>query len=58
MIDGTEIKTSETVKYIGITIDNKPNWNQHITNIISKAKKTYSNVKKAIGKNGDYNLSK
>ena len=57
-IDGIEIKTSETVKYLGVTIDNKLNWNQHITNIISKARKTYFAVKKAIGKNGDLNQNK
>ena len=38
--DGHKIKISKTVKYLGVTIDNKLNWNDHIQNVVKKCKKS------------------
>ena len=49
-VDGNEFKLSKSVKYLGVIIDDKLNWNEHINEIIQKCKKTFFAVKKAIGK--------
>ena len=41
---------STSAKYLGVIIDNKLNWNEHINEIVLKCKRTYFAVKKAIGK--------
>ena len=46
IVDGTEFKLSTSVKYLGVIIDNKLNWNEHINEIVMKSKKTYFAVKK------------
>lgn len=43
-IDGTLIKQSTTVKYLGITIDNTLNWTPHITNICNKVRPMISMI--------------
>ena len=40
MIYGKELEYSETAKYIGVTIDNKLSWRQHIQNKMKSAKAT------------------
>lgn len=49
-VDGTEFKLSSSVKYLGVIIDNKLNWSEHIKEVILKCKRTFIAVKKAIGK--------
>ena len=41
----------ESVKYLGITIDNKLNWNEHVDNITKKCLKQLFKARLAIGKN-------
>ena len=53
IVDKTEYKLSKSVKYLGVTIDNKLNWNEHIEKSIAKCKRIFFAVKRAIGKNGD-----
>ena len=38
-MDGIRIPFSETVKYLGVTLDNKISWKQHIENKITACKK-------------------
>ena len=49
-IEGINIPLSRSVKYLGVIIDDKLNWNDHINEIIIKCKKTFFAVKRAIGK--------
>ena len=49
-IKGLDIQVTTSVKYLGVTIDNKLNWNEHITNTINKSKKSLFAVNRAIGK--------
>ncbi|KAL5258823.1 hypothetical protein ACHWQZ_G009327 [Mnemiopsis leidyi] len=37
VVDNTTIKLSTSAKFLGVTIDNKLNYNEHITNITKKA---------------------
>lgn len=41
----------DSVKYLGITIDSKLNWNQHVDNITKKCLKQLFKARTAIGKN-------
>ena len=56
-IDGQKLK-SQSVQYMGIIIDNKLNWNEHIQVKINKRKKALFAAKRAIGKKGNYPLNK
>ena len=49
-IDGKIINISTSVKYLGIIIDNKLNWNEHIQAVVNKCKKALFAAKRAIGK--------
>ena len=49
-VDGNEFKLSKSVKYLGVIIDDKLNWNEHINEAVLKCKKTFFAVKRAIGK--------
>ena len=48
-VDGEEIEMKESTKLLGITIDSKLNWNQHIKNITNKAKSTLMLCKRIVG---------
>ena len=48
-IDGQKIEISKSVKYLGVIIDNKLNWNEHIQTAVNKCKKALFSAKRAIG---------
>jgi hypothetical protein len=39
----------ENIKYLGVTINNKLNWTQHITNIKGKASRTLGFLQRNLG---------
>ena len=41
-LKGEEIRGKKTVKLLGVTIDNKLNFNEHVTNIYMKANQKFS----------------
>ena len=47
-IEGQKIEISKSVKYLGIIIDNKLNWNEHIQETVKKYKKALFAAKRAI----------
>ena len=49
-VKGIDIPLSTSVKYLGVTIDNKLNWNEHIKNTTMKCKQALLAIKSAIGK--------
>ena len=48
-IDGITIKISKSAKFLGITLDNKLNFNEHVKNISSRAKTNMIRATLAIG---------
>ena len=36
MANGTKITSSDHMKFLGVTIDNRLNFNLHVTNVVSK----------------------
>ena len=57
-IDGQKIEISKSVKYLGVIIDNKLNWNEHIQTTVNKCKKAYSLQKEPSAINGEYHQNK
>ena len=57
-IDGQKIEISKSVKYLGVIIDNKLNWNEHIQTAVNKCKKAYSLQKEPSAINGEYHQNK
>lgn len=51
IIFGTALERSQSVKYLGLTIDSKLNWKEHINYRISKCIKVFWCCKRAIGRN-------
>ncbi|RYE25309.1 MAG: hypothetical protein EOP45_04900 [Sphingobacteriaceae bacterium] len=49
-IFGEEIKTAKSVKYLGVHIDTKRNWKDHLENKVKKCTKIFWMCRKAIGK--------
>ena len=50
MVDTEKIDLTPSTKYLGVIIDEKLNWNDHITERIKKCRRLYFACKKAIGK--------
>ena len=48
-IQGNEIPACETVKFLGVTLDHKLNWNAHVNKQISKAKKILMQCRRVVG---------
>ena len=49
MVGGKPISLSKTVKFLGVTLDSKLNFNEHITKIAEKATASLMQCKKAVG---------
>ena len=47
-MDGHEIPTSHTLKYLGVTFENNLKWNAHVTNISKKANKTLGILRRCL----------
>jgi hypothetical protein len=50
ILHGKELQMWDEVKYLGVTLDSKLNWNQHLQKIISKAQTTFAAVRRICGK--------
>ena len=48
-VNGTDIKLREHTKFLGVTIDNKPTWNEHIKSKCKKAKSLLMMCKRTVG---------
>ncbi|XP_072161372.1 retrovirus-related Pol polyprotein from type-1 retrotransposable element R1 [Bemisia tabaci] len=49
-IFGSEIKVADTVKYLGVYLDKRMNWNQHLEHIINRAKRAMNLARRSVGK--------
>jgi hypothetical protein len=49
-LHGKELQMLGEVKYLGVTLDSKLNWNQHLQKIITKAQTTFAVVRRTSGK--------
>ena len=50
ILHGKELKMLDEVKYLGLILDSKLNWNQHLQKIIRKAQTTFAVVRRVCGK--------
>ena len=50
-LHGTELKSAETAKYLGVTIRKDLNWKPHIENVSSKASNTLKFIKRNVQTN-------
>ena len=48
-VDGIEIDVQKSIKFLGIILDSKLSWNEHIENVCKKAKGILMQCKKAVG---------
>jgi hypothetical protein len=49
-LHGKELQMLGEIKYLGVTLDSKLNWNQHLQKIIRKAQTTFAVVRRIFGK--------
>ena len=49
LVGGIETELTNSVKFLGVTLDNKLNFNQHITNITKRATASLMQCKRAVG---------
>jgi len=50
ILHGKELPMLNEVKYLGVILDSKLNWNQHLQKIIRKAQTTFAVVRRICGK--------
>jgi hypothetical protein len=50
IINGKELKMLDEVKYLGVILDLKLNWNQHLQKIIRKTQTTFALVRRTCGR--------
>jgi hypothetical protein len=50
IINGKELKMLDEVKYLGVTLDSKLNWNQHLHKTIRKTQTTFALVRGTCGR--------
>ena len=50
ILHGKELQMLGEVKYLGVTLDSKLNWNQHLQKVIKKTQKTFAVVRRTCGK--------
>ena len=48
-IEGNPIEVTQSTKFLGITLDNKLNWNEHVNKQIKKAKNILMQCRKVVG---------
>ena len=48
-VDGAEIAVKKSTKFLGITLDFKLLWNEHLENVCKKSKGILMQCKKAVG---------
>ena len=48
-VDGTEIEVQKSTKFLGLTLDSKLSWNEHIENVCKKSKGILMQCRKAVG---------
>jgi hypothetical protein len=49
-LHGNELQMLDEVKYLGVTLDSKLSWNQHLQKIIRKTQTTFAVVRCTCGK--------
>ena len=50
VLHGKELTMMDEVKYLGVILDSKLNWNQHLQKIIRKTQTTFALVGRTCGK--------
>jgi hypothetical protein len=55
-LHGKELKMLDEVKYLGVILDSRLTWNQHLQKIIRKPQTTFAVVRRTCGKNGGLDL--
>jgi hypothetical protein len=56
LLHGKELEILGEVKYLGVTLESKLNWKQHLQKIIRKTQTTFAVVRRTFGKNGILDL--